>query len=92
MPDEYKIAPIDLNRYKRLVANLPSHIKEEQRIPTYKEKDRIINLIKYNAIWLILTYGADLISYVSPLFGKAFKALVSWKFEGGWEQKEIGLK
>ena len=85
---EYEMAKLDLDKYKMKVANLPSSIPTNvQRLPTKEEENQFLKLILYNGLWLIITYGASALSMVSPLFGKAFGALVSWKFNAN--QKDV---
>ena len=85
----YEIAKIDLDKIERLKAELPSNIPQEiAKIPTEKEERDILRLIKGNAIWLILTYGAGILSHVSPILGKGLKAVIKWRFKN-WEQKDL---
>ena len=88
MSEEYQLAQFDLENIKRMTAKFPSHIPTNiQKIPTEEERKDWIKFLAYNGLWLILTYGADLINMVSPVGAKLFKALVKWKFE--WNQKEV---
>ena len=91
MPVAEDFYRVDPKAVKRLESNIPSRIKEEQFIPTDKEKSNIEKYLLYHGLWLVLTYGADLLSMVVPWLGKAFGQLVRWKFKGKWEQKQIGL-
>ena len=86
--DFYKTDPKAINR---IFAKLPSHIHKEQKIPTVEQQKDIKKFLLYNGLWLVLTYGADLLSLVTPWLGKGFKHLVKWKFKGNWKQKEVGI-
>ena len=84
----YEIAEVDLDRIKRLTAKLPSNIPQSvAKIPTESAEKSILQLIKGNSVWLILTYGASLVGMVHPLAGKALKALFRLRFN--WEQKDL---
>ena len=88
---EFELAKIDLEKVKRLTANLPSTIPTEvQRVPTAKEERDILKYLAFNGLVLILDYGGDLISLVSPFAAKAWKAFIKWKFN--WTPKELPIK
>ena len=60
--NEYEIAKFDLEKIVRKSANIPSHIpKEVALLPTIEEERDIIKTLKFNGIWLILTYGATVL-------------------------------
>jgi hypothetical protein len=85
---EYEIAKFDLENVKRLTAKFPSNIPTEvQRIPTVEEEDKWLKLTLYNALYYVLTYGGDLLTLVSPWAGKAWNALIKWKFN--WTPQTI---
>ena len=87
MPD-YEIAKVDLEGVKRKIAKFPSRTPTEvEKVPEPDWQNSTLKLIKGHAVWLILTYGADLLSYVSPLASKAWKAFIKWRFN--WESKEL---
>lgn len=65
-------------------------LAEAQRIPTAKEERDIVKYLAYNGLVLILDYGGDLISLVSPFAAKAWKAFIKWKFN--WTPKELPIK
>jgi hypothetical protein len=88
---EYEIADLDLNKFDRMKVKHPNRIKEVQRIPTHDEGIKLGELIAYNGLWLILTYGADLLSMINPWLGKGFSGLVSLRFKGNWKQKQVTL-
>ena len=88
---KYTMAEIDIEGVERLLAKLPSTIPGKlKKIPTVEQKDELLSKIKGNAVWLILTYGAGLVSLVSPIAGKALKALFKWRFH--WESKDLPFK
>lgn len=66
-------------------------LEDEQLIPTVAQEKDIKKFLLYNGLWLVLTYGADLLSLVTPWLGKGFRYLVKFKFRGKWEQKQIGI-
>lgn len=66
-------------------------LEDEQLIPSAERKKDIKKFLLYNGLWLVLTYGADLLSLVTPWLGKGFGYLVKFKFKGNWEQKQIGI-
>ena len=85
---KHRIVEIDLEGVKRKIAKFPSNIPLKlEKIPTPEEESELFSLIKGNAIWLILTYGASLVSLISPAIAKILKALIRWKFN--WESKDI---
>lgn len=88
---EYKIAEINLNKFDRMKVKHPNRIKKAQRIPTVEEEKKLGEFIAYNGLWLILTYGADLLGMISPWVGKGFSTLVDLKFKGNWKQKQVTL-
>ncbi|KKL52205.1 hypothetical protein LCGC14_2287770 [marine sediment metagenome] len=75
---------------KRIHRKHPA-FKESQHIPTVEQQVDIAKFVTYNGLWLVLTYGADLLSLVSPWLGKGFKWIVKRRFKGKWDQKEIGI-
>ena len=84
----YEIAKVELDEIKRLTAKLPSNIPQSvAKIPTAKAEKTLLQLIKGNSVWLILTYGASLVSLVHPLAGKGLKAFFKWRFN--WEQRDL---
>lgn len=91
MPVAEDFFKVDPEKIERLVAKFPDRIHEEQLIPTEKQKVDIQKFLLYNGLWIVLTYGADLISMVLPWLGKGVGQLIKWKFNGQWEQKKIGL-
>ena len=85
---QYEMAKVNLEGVKRKVAKFPSIIPlEVEKIPTAEVEIELLSKIKGHAIWLILTYGAGLVSLVSPIAGKALKALFKWRFN--WTQKDL---
>ncbi len=86
---EYEIARFDLENVKRQIAKFPSHITEEEQIPPPNFQVDILKTIRGHAVWLILTYGADLLSYVSPFAGKAWKHFIKWRFN--WQSKDVPI-
>ena len=87
---EFEMAKIDLEAVKRKTANLPSNIPTElQRIPTEEQKRDIIKYLAFNGLVLILDFGGDLISLVSPKAGKAWNAFIKWRFD--WKPKSVDL-
>ena len=76
------------DKYKR---KHPDRYVEAQKITTVEQQKGIEKILLYNGIWLVLTYGADLLSMAVPWLGKGFGALVKWKFKGNWKQKQVGL-
>jgi len=88
MPDEYVLAKLDLEKVKRKIAKFPSRIPTEvEKVPPPDWQDSMLKKLKGHAVWLVLTYGADLLSYVSPFAGKAWKQFIKWRFN--WESKDI---
>lgn len=87
---DFKPVFTDPNDFARMVAKLPSHIKEEQLIPTPKEQKDIGKFLLYNGLWVSLTYGASLIELFLPWLGKGIRQLIKWRFKDGWQQKDIG--
>ena len=85
--NDYKIARMDLAKVKRKIAKFPGRIKEAQHIPPPEFEKDILKTIRGQTIWLILTYGADILSYVSPFAGKAWKHFIKWKFN--WKSKDL---
>ena len=84
----YDIAPIDLDKVERLTVKLPSNIpKQLAKIPTVEQEKKLLSYIKGNAIWLILTYGAGILSFVSPVAAKALRGFIKWRFN--WTQKDL---
>ena len=87
--NDYKIARIDLAKVKRKIVKFPNSLKEAQHIPPPEFEKSILTTIRGHTVWLILTYGADLLSYVSPFAGKAWKRFIKWRFN--WESKDIPI-
>ena len=84
--------PFDaLSEYIKKTHNKHPALKEQKHIPTPKEEKDIKKFLLYNGLWLVLTYGADLLSLVTPWLGKGFGYLVKYKFKGNWKQKEVGI-
>ena len=85
---EYEIAKVDLENVKRKIAKFPSRTPTEvEGVPPLEFENNIVKTVKGHAVWLILTYGADLLSYVSPIAGKAWKHFIKWRFH--WESKDL---
>jgi len=84
---EYEIAKLDLEKVKRKIAKFPNHITEVEQIPPPEFQTNILKTIRGHAVWLILTYGADLLSYASPFAGKVWKKFIKWRFN--WEAKDL---
>lgn len=66
-------------------------LEDAQHIPSVEKQTDIKKFLLYNGLWLVLTYGADLLSLVTPWLGKGFGYLVKFKFKGKWDQKQIGI-
>ena len=85
---EYEIVRIDLEKVKRKIAKFPSRTPTKvESIPVPQSQENILRMVKGHAVWLVLTYGADLLSYVSPFASKAWKRFVKWRFN--WESKDL---
>jgi len=86
---KYEIAKFDLEKIVRKSANIPSHIpKEIKYLPTVEEERDIIKTLKFNGIWLVLTYGATVLDWVWKPGGWALRQIIKWKFPT-WEQKDL---
>ncbi len=90
MPVAEKFIITSPRTIKRLIKKHPA-LEDEQFIPTPEEEKDIKKFLLYNGLWLVLTYGADLLSLVTPWLGKGFGYLVKYKFKGNWKQKEVGI-
>ncbi len=78
-------------RDKQYKKNRPSSkLIKAQEIPHEVIKKDFGELLAYNGLWLILTYGSDLLSMINPWIGKAFGQLIKFRYRGKWEQKTIG--
>jgi len=89
MSEEYKIAELDLDKIVRKSANIPSHIpKEVALLPTIKEERDIIKMLKFNGIWLVLTYAASIVDWVWKPGGWAIRNLIKLRYPK-WKQKEL---
>ncbi len=80
-----------LSKYIKKSHNKHPALKEQKHIPTVEQEKDIKKFLLYNGLWLVLTYGADLLSLVTPWLGKGFGCLVKYKFKGNWKQKEVGI-
>jgi hypothetical protein len=89
MPDyQEEIVKVNLDQVKRKIAKLPSRIPTDvEKVPPPDWDRKLVDVIKGHAVWLILTYGAELLSYVSPFAGKAWKKFIKWRFN--WESKDL---
>jgi len=86
---KYEIAKINLDNIVRKSANIPSHIpKEVALLPTPEEERDILKMIKFNGIWLILTYGAAVMDWIWKPGGWVLGQLIKLKFPT-WEQKNL---
>ena len=84
-----EIAKIDLEKIVRKSANIPSHIpKEVALLPTIEEEKDIIKMLKFNGIWLLLTYGATILDWIWKPGGWALRQLIKLRYPT-WEQKEL---
>ena len=85
---EYEIAKVDLESVKRKIAKFPSRTPTEvEKVPEPDWERSFVDVVKGQAVWLVLTYGADLLSYVSPVAGKAWKHFIKWRFN--WTSKDL---
>jgi hypothetical protein len=85
---KYEIAKFDLENIKRQVAKFPSRTPTDvEKIPAPNVERDLLRRIRGHAIWLILTYGADLIGYVSPFAAKVWKKFIKWRFN--WTSKDL---
>jgi hypothetical protein len=84
---EFKFA--DPNAYHITMKKHPNPFVEQQKIPTAEEELNIVKFLAFNGIWLILTFGADLLSKISPFIGLGFEALIKLRYKGKWEQKRL---
>ena len=84
-----EIAKINLDKIVRKSANIPSHIPKEIKLPpTVEEKRDIIKTLKFNGIWLLLTYGAGVLDWIWKPGGWALRQLIKLRYPT-WEQKEL---
>ena len=83
--------PFDASVYIKKIHDKHPERKEARGVPSVEQQVDIAKLVAYNGLWLILTYGADLLSLWVPFIGKGFRQLVKWRFKGKWDQKEVGI-
>jgi len=77
MPVATEISKPDLDKIKRLQANLPREYREVPFIPLEKDETTFIEIVQKQAPYYILSYGGSLLRLI-PKFGPILGTAVDW--------------